>query len=200
MKLRRADVIPLHRLEGSPDEMSDSALVAACAVGEPAALGALFDRHHVAVHRFLSRLAPVGDSDLDDLVQCTFLELWRSAARYRGDSAVRSWIFGIAANLGRHHVRGEARRRIAMSGLAELPAASGARPDDQAAHRELLSRLAAALAELPHDLRVAFVMCDLEAIPGVEAARTLGVREGTLWRRLHHARKSLRTAMEGRTR
>ena len=48
---------------------------------------------------------------------------------------------------------------------------------------------------LPHDLRAAFVLCDLEEMPGVEAARALDVRAGTLWRRLHEARRALRAAL-----
>jgi RNA polymerase sigma-70 factor (ECF subfamily) len=199
VKTRPGELIPLRRVEGMPAEMSDAALVAACAVGEPAALGALFDRHHAALFRFLGRVAPRSGGELDDLVQCTFLEVYRSAGRFRATGAVRSWIFGIAANLARHHLRGEVRRRAALADLADLAPPASARPDEQATRRELLARLADALAELPHDLRVAFVLCDLEQIPGVEAARTLGVREGTMWRRLHDARRALRAAIEGRT-
>jgi len=57
--------------------------------------------------------------------------------------------------------------------------------------------LAAALDRLPHDLRTVYVLCDLEDLPGVEAARVLGLRDGTLWRRLHEARRALREAIEG---
>ena len=71
------------------------------------------------------------------------------------------------------------------------------RPDEQAERRELLARVAEALAALPHDLQVAFVLCDLEQVPGVEVARALGVPEGTIWRRLHVARKAVRASVEG---
>ena len=60
----------------------------------------------------------------------------------------------------------------------------------------LIARLEDQLGRLPEDLRVAFVMCDVEGVAGVEAARVLGLREGTLWRRLHFARKALRAALE----
>lgn len=196
---RNADIIPLRRVQGDAAEMSDEALVAACAVGEPAALGALFDRHNRAVFRVLSRVAGGPAADLEDLVQSTFLEVWKSAARFHERSAARSWIFGIAANLARHYVRGEVRRRQAMRGLAEVRAASPRRPDDDVARGQLVARLGHALAGLPHDLRVAFVLCDLEGLSGVDAARTLGVRQGTMWRRLHDARKRLRDELDGRS-
>ena len=67
-----------------------------------------------------------------------------------------------------------------------------------AAQGEMMERLSAALDALPHDLRVAFVLCDVEEVPGVEAARALGVRQGTMWRRLHDARKRLRDMLGGR--
>ena len=196
---RKGKIVPLRRVAGSPDEMSDEALVAACAVGEAAALGALFDRHHQPVYRFISRVLGPAD-DIDDLAQSTFIEVWRSAGRFKGKGSVRSWIFGIAANVARHHIRTEVRRRAAMQGVASGPAHDPPRPDDIAARRELVHRVGEALDELSHDLRVAFVLCDIESIPGVDAARALGIRKGTLWRRLHDARKALRTALDGRPR
>ena len=52
------------------------------------------------------------------------------------------------------------------------------------------------LASLPHDLRVVFVMCELEEVSGAEAARVLNLRQGTLYRRLHDARRKLRYALD----
>jgi len=192
-------LVALRRVQGSPREMSDEALIAACAVGETAALGALFDRHNRCVYRFLSRLATTNADDVDDLVQTTFLEMWRSAERYRGKGAVRSWILGIAVNVARHFVRGEVRRRTAHAGLADSPVRAQTGPADVAERRELVDRLHEALRALPHDLRVAFVMCDLEGVSGVDAARAIGIRQGTMWRRLHEARRALRAALEGGT-
>jgi RNA polymerase sigma-70 factor (ECF subfamily) len=69
-------------------------------------------------------------------------------------------------------------------------------PDSLVEHRQLLRRLETALADLPHQLRVVFVLCAVEEVPGKEAAHVLGIREGTLWRRLHEARTALREAVE----
>ena len=188
-------VIPLYRAAEPAEEISDEALVAACAVDDSAALGQLFDRHQAAVHRFLSRTA--GASDAEDLVQETFAQVWRSARRFARRSAVRSWIFGIAANVARHHARSEARRRTALARFEEVALHEvSAQPDALAERRRAMRRLASGLTRLKHDHRVAFVMCDLEGVSGVEAARVLGIRAGTLWRRLHEARRALRRAIE----
>jgi len=191
-------VVPLRRLDerrAALSDISDQALLAACGVGDSAALGALFDRHHDAVYRLISRLLRCERGEIDDLVQTTFLEAWRSARRYRGGGAVKSYLYGIAANVVRHHVRGARRRRDAFATMPEPAAEHG--PDAAAIRSQEIDLLVAALEQLPHDLRTAYVLCDVEDIPGVEAARVLGIRAGTLWRRLHDARRALREAIEG---
>jgi RNA polymerase sigma-70 factor (ECF subfamily) len=190
VSLRRLDA----RLAGLA-EISDEALLAACGIGDPAALGALFDRYHQAVYRLISRLIRRESGEIDDLVQTTFLEAWRSARKYSARGSVKSFLFGIAANTVRHHVRSMRRRRDAYADWPEPP--PGGAPDEAAQRTQELQRLAAAIEELPHDLRAAYVLCDLEDMAGVDAAQVLGVRAGTLWRRLHDARRALREAIEG---
>jgi RNA polymerase sigma-70 factor (ECF subfamily) len=186
--------VPLRRIAGDVGELSDEALLAACATGDAAALGALFDRFHVAVYRFAARLGTVDELARDDLVQATFLEVRRIADRFRGGSSVKTWVLGIAANLARHQLRGERRRRDRQARFVERIAAVPDRPDERVDRQRLLARIAQALTALPHDQQVAFVLCDLEQLPGVEVARALGIPDGTLWRRLHHARKAVRAA------
>ncbi len=191
-------IVPLRRLDerkATLAELSDEALLAACAVGDSSALGALFDRHHEAVYRLVSRLLRMEASEIDDIVQITFLEAWRSAAKYSAKGAVKSFLFGVAANTVRHHVRSSKRRRDAFADW-QPPAVAMTAPDEALSRAQQVQTLAAALDRLPHDLRVAYVLCDLEDVPGVEVARMIDVRAGTLWRRLHDARKALREAIE----
>jgi RNA polymerase sigma-70 factor (ECF subfamily) len=192
----RARLIPLPRRGLDSADSGDEALVGACAQGDAAALATLFDRHQLAVFRFCSRLSG-GDGEVDDLVQRTFLEAWRCASHFRRQSTVRTWLFGIAANLARHKARAEMRRGAFLASAREHPVPEVLRPDQHAERREQWARLARAIERLPHLLRVAFAMCDLEGVSGVEAARALGVPEGTIWRRLHDARKQLREALAG---
>ena len=189
-------LLPLRRVTGAVAELSDEALLAACATGDTAALGALFDRFNVAVYRFLGRLPTVDDPARDDLVQATFLELRRTAGKFRGGSSVKTWLLGIAANVARHQLRGELRRRSHQATFLEITSGPETSPDEVVERRQLMARIAAALADLPHDQQVAFAMCDLEQLPGVDVARALGIPEGTLSRRLHHARRAMRAALE----
>ena len=196
-------VIPIRRPPAiadaePPPQISDEALVAACALGDSSALGILFDRHHRGVYAFLSRLAGTDERDLDDLVQATFLEALRSAKRYRGDAPVHRWLFGISAHVVRHHVRSEIRRKSFKLRLADEPRRKPTDPGIAVERGQLIERVRAALDSLPHKQRVVYVMCELEEIPGVEVARVLDMREGTVWRLLYQARIALRDALERR--
>lgn len=179
-----------------PADPTDEELVTRCREGDGDALSELFERHHTSVERFLARLVGSRSSELEDLLQSTFLVVLTSARTYRGRSSVRSWIFGIAANLVRRHRRSGARRDAALRLLAAPRPESSRGPDDLVARRQLVERLSSAILELPHDLRVAYVMCEIEDVSGPEAAEALGLRQGTLWRRLHDARKNLRACLE----
>jgi RNA polymerase sigma-70 factor (ECF subfamily) len=180
-----------------PAPISDEDLLNACAAGNSAALGQLFDRHNLAVYRFLARMLGASDADLDELVSETFIHVFRSARAFRGQAAVRTWISAIAANVGRHHVRSESRRRAFLGALRDRLPRQTDDANQVTERRDLLRRLGALLSALPHDLRVVYVMCDLEEIPGAEVAEALGVPDGTLWRRLHQARRALRAALDG---
>jgi RNA polymerase sigma-70 factor (ECF subfamily) len=195
-------VIPLRRPPDDapmPDEqVSDQALVAALALGDHAALGVLFDRHHRGVYAFLSRLRGTDERDLDDLVQATFLEALRSPKRFRGDAPVHRWLFGIAAHIVSHHVRSEIRRKSFQTRLADHPRRAPTEPSAHVERDQMLAKVRNALDALPEKQRVVYVMCELEEISGVEVARVLDMREGTVWRLLHQARNALREALERR--
>ena len=187
-------LLPLRRVDGRIEELSDRALVAAIGDGDQAALGALYDRFHGDVYRFVARLARAADAD--DLVQMTFLEAHRSAPRFRGDAAVKTWLFGIAANLVRNHFRGEHRKQRAHDSLEAVPKRPPTNPGEAITREQQRRWLAAAIETLTPALREAYVLCVVEELPGKEAAAALGIREASLWRRLSDARDALRAAIE----
>jgi RNA polymerase sigma-70 factor (ECF subfamily) len=190
-------LIPFTRVQGITGEMSDEALLTACGAGEAAALGALFDRYGERLGRFLRRVASGGDNDVPDLLQATFFEAQRSARRFRRQSSVSTWLIGIAANIVRHHIRSEQRRSKAHAAFAISQQALVVTPGEEAERRQHLTRLSEGIDALPEEIRVVYVMCEIEDISGREAARALGVSEGTIWRRMHCARESLRRVIAG---
>jgi RNA polymerase sigma-70 factor, ECF subfamily len=179
------------------EQPTDLDLVRAFGRQDMHALGIFFDRHHLSVRRFLSRLYPRARTDIDDWVHATFMVAMESAARFRQGSQPRTWLLGIALNVARQHTRKEMRRgmllRLLWGGAGE--SASAPRPDVALEQRQDQARLARAIASLPEGHRLAFVLCDLEELPGKDAATVLGINPGTLGRRLFEARQELRQAM-----
>src|SRR6266436_2481228 len=74
---------------------ADEALIAAIAAGNQGAMRTLYNRHHVRVFRFVTRL--IGDATTaEDVVSEAFIDVWRQADRFEGRSAVSTWIMSIA--------------------------------------------------------------------------------------------------------
>lgn len=188
--MKRGQLIQL-RPSVAVEELSDEGLAAACATGDRVAQGLLFERYADAIYRFVARMRGSDAHAVDDLVQATFLAAFASADRFRGPK-LSSWLYGIAVNVIRTHVRKEVARKRVVSSLAEQPDDGPARPADAD-----LVKLRAAIDSLSPKLREAIVLVDLEGESGVDAADALGIPVGTLWRRLSDARAQLREAMGG---
>src|SRR5437762_13390818 len=73
---------------------------------------AIVAAHHGEIHRYLARVTARA-SDADDLSQETFLRAFRAHRALPASANVRAWLFAIATNLYRNHIRGEVRRRRA---------------------------------------------------------------------------------------
>jgi RNA polymerase sigma-70 factor (ECF subfamily) len=187
-------LLPFRRVEGRTEELSDRALVSAVAEGDQAALGALYDRFEHDIFRFVARLASA--TDADDFVQMTFLEAYRSAPRFRGEAAVKTWLFGIAANLVRNHHRGTQRKQRAHDSLQAVPRRPPTDPGEAITREQQRQWLARAIELLSPALREAYVLLVVEEMPAKEAAQVLGVREASLYRRLTDARNAIRAAIE----
>jgi RNA polymerase sigma-70 factor, ECF subfamily len=114
--------------------------------------------HHGEIHRYLARVTGRA-SDADDLSQETFLRAFRAHRALPGNANVRAWLFAIATNLYRNHVRGEVRRRRAMTAAStDGSAAQPGWPEGLALFNEATARIDRIIAELPLRQRVAFTM------------------------------------------
>lgn len=176
--------------------LADRELVARVASGQLDALGELFDRYEADVRRFVARLG-VTQSDADDLVQATFLELLRAAIRFDAELSVKGFLFGLATILVRRHRRSLSRRAALLFAFRSTtpnptaPSVEGVFEAD-----EELRRFQRAISRLSSKKREVFALVVLEGVSGEEVARTLGIPLNTVWTRLHHARRELRRALE----
>ena len=174
---------------------SDAELMAR-SIDERESFAVLFDRHAAAVHRYLGRR--VGEL-ADDLLSETFLVAFRRRAAYRAvHLEVRPWLFGIATNVLRGHVRTEQRRYRALARAAAEPET---RPDDpdEAADRldaeALRGALADALAGLKQRDRDVLLLFAWGQLGYEEIAAVLDVPVGTVRSRLNRARRQTRAVL-----
>ncbi|MFD0748434.1 RNA polymerase sigma factor [Phytohabitans flavus] len=163
------------------------------AAGE--SFAAIFDRHGLAVHRYLARR--VGHSLADDLTSETFLLAFRLRARYDPSQPdARPWLFGIATNLLHRHRRTEVRQYQAFARTGVDPVAEPhAELVDRVAATAASRRLAAVLAKLPATERDVLLLVAREELSLAEVARALDIPAGTVRSRLHSARQRLRRAL-----
>lgn len=178
-------------LHTAPDP--DPELLQRLAAGELGALGELYDRYQHPVRRYLAH-ATADAEDVDDLVQATFLTAAKSAVRYDGRDSARPWLIGIATRLLR-------RRRRAFGRLFEILLLVGSTRSpsvDPRASVDAKSDIERALARLSEAKRVTFLMAEVEEMSCAEIARVLEIPIGTVWTRLHAARRELRAELDGR--
>src|SRR6187402_3307067 len=103
---------------------------------EPSAVAEVYDTHHAAVRAFAKRL--LGDAaTAEDLVHEVFVSLPQAVRKFRGDSALRTFLISIAVNHARHHVRAAQRRRKAISSYSELGHEQPRDPEHEARRKEL---------------------------------------------------------------
>lgn len=165
--------------------------------GESSALARLYREHHEPVRALVRRLLNP-TSDVEDIVHDVFVAAPAAFRGYRGEGTVRSYLFTIAVNYVRRHVRTTVRRRTWLERLQLVPTREGpVPPDTHSERRQLADRLRGALETLSFDHREVVVLCEIEEMTSVEAARVLGVPEGTVRTRLHHAKRKLRAYLEG---
>lgn len=170
---------------------SDPEIMHRLAGGESSALGELYDRYHAPLRRFIAR-ATSDAEDVDDLVHATFLAAAKSAARYDGRPSCRPWLVGIAVQFLRR--RGQAFRRL----LAVLSSLGGHRVAvvDPRAALHARSDVERALHRLSEAKRITFLMAEVEGLTCPEIAVALHIPIGTVWTRLHAARRELRQILE----
>lgn len=163
--------------------------------GESAALTRLYREHHAAVRALVRRLLG-RPADVEDVVHDVFVAAPAAFRNYRAEGSVRSYLFTIAVNHARRHLRGAMRRRTWLERLhlARTPEPPPA-PDTENERRELADRLHAALAALSFEHRSVVVLCEIEELTSVEAAQVLGIPEGTVRTRLFHAKKKLKASL-----
>jgi RNA polymerase sigma-70 factor, ECF subfamily len=190
--------IPLWQV-GTPSEAgsakgqaTDFELTQAASAGEMAAFEELYARHSRRVYSLCLRMT-ANTAEAEDLAQEVFIQLYRKAGSFRGESAFTTWLHRLTVNQVLMHFR---RRGVRVEQVTE----DGESPQQVVAGTEnpasmpVVDRIALdkAVRQLPPGYRAVFVLHDVEGHEHEEVARLLGCSVGTSKSQLHKARMKLR--------
>lgn len=181
----------------------DLDLIRAIAAGQRDALATLYQRFATPLYRFILQRLGQDQELAEEVLQDVMLAVWKGAERFRGDSRVLTWLFGIA-----HRQAMQARRRRASrarhewdptidaagkgpGGIAQVGGSPRQLAED-ALEREELRR---AVSDLPEDMRLALDLTLVEGLTCREAADVLQVATGTVKSRLFRGRALLRESL-----
>ncbi len=178
----------------------DRPAVDAARAGDSGAFETLVLRYQARIVNYAS--AMVHDTGAaEDVAQEVFVRAWRGLGRFRGESAFRTWLYRIAANVARTQLDRRGRQaRIADRSLddetetlqaGDVPSAA-LDAETSLVTREAIDR---ALAELPEELRLALVLRDVEGLDYKEIAGVTGAPMGTVESRIFRARRHMRTLL-----
>ena len=196
-------VKPLRALAWTDAASADWALVQQCASGDEEACARLVTDHQRMVYQLSLHL--LGDpQEALDLSQEVFLRVFRTLPQFRGQSALRTWIYRIVVNQASNRQRWWRRRHKAQQVPIDDPAATHgelpesrpfAMPDRVLQAHEVSDRVWRALDQLPFDQRTVIVLREIDGLSYEEISDSLGVAVGTVKSRLARARETLRTTL-----
>jgi RNA polymerase sigma-70 factor (ECF subfamily) len=182
----------------------EAALIERCTAGEETACAELVAAHQRMVFSLAMHLLGDRDEALD-VSQEVFLRVFRTLSSFRGQSALRTWIYRIVINQARNRQRWWRRRHRGnqvslgehLTHFGDLESKTEVLPDRLLASKETASRIWQALDNLPFDQRTALVLREIDGLRYEEIAFSLGVAVGTVKSRLTRARQTLRAELLG---
>jgi RNA polymerase sigma-70 factor (ECF subfamily) len=149
---------------------------------------ALFRAHAPFVAAFAARLGAL-PGEVEDIVQEVFLVAHAKGGYEPGPALPRSWLAAIALRVTKNHQRSRMRRREDASDALDAQACGARSPHESAEVVQSLERVQRALDTLDLEHRATFILFEIEGEPGQAIAASFGVPIGTVYSRLHHARR-----------
>ena len=172
----------------------DFEIVKRAQAGDPQAFGLFVTKYQRRLARVVGRMVQ-DSSDVDDVVQETFIKAYRALPRFRCEAAFYTWLFAIGINSARNHLSKKGRRPPTVT-LGEGDAAHHAErdvdlsdPASTLASKQLAQRLAAALSTLSDDVRQALILREMEGFSYDDIAAIMQCPVGTVRSRIFRARE-----------
>ncbi len=185
-------------------ERTEALLIADLCEGDETALAPLVEKYKRMVYRLAMQITK-NHADADDVMQETFIKVYRSIRTFRKDAAFETWLYRIAVNEALNFVKRRERQRestLETASEAEYEAITRYRaqidndPHAHAEKAELRHHVTEAVNNLSLKHRTVVILHEFEGLTHAEIASILNCSEGTVRSRLHYARKKLRTLLK----
>lgn len=194
---------PVRALTWTETASSDAALIEQCEAGSEDACRRLVTDYQRMVYQLGLNL--LGDAqEAADLSQEVFLKVFRTLSQFRGQSALRTWIYRITVNQAANRRRWWHRRRIDRQVTLDdhtlrhgdpVDRRRSNMPDQVLRQREVADRVWSAVGALPFDQRAVVVLREIDGLSYDEIGESLGIAVGTVKSRLARAREVLRASL-----
>ena len=173
----------------------DESQIEALKAGDPQATDRFYRAYAESVLGWAIRLGGP-NIDAEDVAQDVFAIALRKVGSFRGDSRITTWLFSITRNvINNARRRAAIRRWVGLETVAELED-HRPRADDRLDRQRQRQLVQTALDKLKGNQREVLVLMDLEGRTAPEVSQMLGIPSGTVYSRLHYARKAFASAIE----
>ena len=185
-------------------ERTEALLIADLCEGDETALAPLVEKYKRMVYRLAMQITK-NHADADDVMQETFIKVYRSIRTFRKDAAFETWLYRITVNEALNFVKRRERQRAStLETTSESEVEAGTRyraqiandPHVHAEKTELRHHVTKAVNSLSLKHRTVVILHEFEGLTHGEIASILNCSEGTVRSRLHYARKKLRTLLK----
>jgi RNA polymerase sigma-70 factor (ECF subfamily) len=183
--------------------LEESALIIQLQAGKEEAYRSLYRLYHRQVYNTCLGLLQHGE-DAEDVTQEVFIEVFRSASRFRGESKISTWLYRVAYNKSLDHIRSKSRDKrsgkiVRIDGQAEDAPVVQIAADNAFVHpgvaleqKERSKILFAAIASLPENQRVAFTLHKVEGLSYKEISEVMDMNLPGIESLIHRARQNLK--------
>ncbi len=173
-------------------------LIAECIAGNEAAIEMFVHQYETDVFRLA--LSIVGDpAEANEVTQETFIAALRSLPAYQDKKSFKAWLYTIALNHSRSHLRKRKvleRLRMTLNNIFQVEIERQVSPEDAIIQSEKEAQIWNALNQLDERYRIVVVLRYFHELSIAEISEILSVNEGTIHSRLHNAREKLRNALK----
>lgn len=179
-------------------EAHPSWLISECIAGNEAALEMFVRQYETGVFRLAVSI--VGDSaEAGEITQETFIAALRSLPAYQDKKSLKAWLYTIALNRSRSHLRKRKvfeRLRATLTTILQIETEKQVLPEEAVIQSEKETQIWRALNELDERHRIVVILRYFHELSVTEISEILSVHEGTIHSRLHSAREKLRNTLK----